>query len=467
MTNSNIMKILFLILMFLISICNLHSIGVKVYEYNNIIFSQLEKGEDDYYYFIGSFNDKEYIGFSPNGVENIKTIYFDSVTIEGAILKNKPLKPSSIKFINNNLYIGFDNSTVIKFDKDLNPLDTFKLGTAFQTIDKMIEYKNSILVSCFYSGLNDFSRKIFYLENDKFIELSNFPVSFFDKSYNIYTYNNYEIYFNANSFVQIGDTNLLLQKIFSTKDFGLTWDSLDITGKTPNNYHRYVHKYSDNHYLLRSDFKKYPYKPSWLQYISAVTIIKNGKERFIELDTIGTTELSTSIYVSKKINILFGTGGFININEINENTYKFDTIRFKNYVDNLNFISSAKVISDDNRKLYFTGLSNQILELDLDVLLSIEDVNNYFKVMPPYPNPTRREVTAKFYWDSRIDIDNSDISVFDLNGNKVSGKENLTLEKLNEWSGNIKWNSTGQPSGTYLIKIQHGNNTKTVKVVVN
>jgi hypothetical protein len=103
---------------------------------------------------------------------------------------------------------------------------------------------------------------------------------------------------------------------------------------------------------------------------------------------------------------------------------------------------------------------------------SVEDIEkieevNYLYTTPPYPNPTVSEVTAKFYWDSRIDIDNSEIGVFDITGNKVSGKENLTLEKLNEWSGNIKWNCVGQPNGTYLIKIQHGNNTKTVKVVVN
>ncbi len=97
---------------------------------------------------------------------------------------------------------------------------------------------------------------------------------------------------------------------------------------------------------------------------------------------------------------------------------------------------------------------------------NLEEVS-YLYTLPPYPNPTVSEVTAKFYWDSRIDIDNSEIGVFDLNGNKVSGKENLSLEKLNEWSGNIKWNCIGQPKGTYLIKIQHGNNTKSVKVVVN
>jgi hypothetical protein len=89
----------------------------------------------------------------------------------------------------------------------------------------------------------------------------------------------------------------------------------------------------------------------------------------------------------------------------------------------------------------------------------------------PYPNPSNSSsnnvVTTLIYWEAEINIDNSEIAVYDITGNKVSGKENLTLEKLNEWSGNIKWNCVGQPKGTYLIKIQHGNNTKTVKVVVN
>ena len=118
-------------------------------------------------------------------------------------------------------------------------------------------------------------------------------------------------------------------------------------------------------------------------------------------------------------------------------------------------------------------MANILLKsIEPDFVLSVEDdfkieEETYIYTMPPYPNPTQSEVTAKFYWDSRIDIDNSEIAVFDLNGNKVSGKENLSLEKLNEWSGNIKWNCTGVPSGTYLIKIQHGNNTKSVKVLVN
>ncbi len=132
-------------------------------------------------------------------------------------------------------------------------------------------------------------------------------------------------------------------------------------------------------------------------------------------------------------------------------------------------------VAEDVKYLSLYGFTANMLlkSIPEDFATSIENTENqieevnYLYTMPPYPNPTVSEVTAKFYWDSRIDIDNSEIAVYNITGNKVSGKENLTLEKLNEWSGNIKWNCANQPKGTYLIKIQHGNNTKTVKVVVN
>jgi hypothetical protein len=157
------------------------------------------------------------------------------------------------------------------------------------------------------------------------------------------------------------------------------------------------------------------------------------------------------------------------------NESNFDTKNWKFYEFEGTILSEI-IIKNKNIFTIYSDKNNprniyKIWDIDENIEMSltenIEEVN-YLYTLPPYPNPTVSEVTAKFYWDSRIDIeDNSEIAVFDITGNKVSGKENLILEKLNEWSGNIKWNCVGQPKGTYLIKIQHGNNTKTLKVVVN
>jgi hypothetical protein len=174
-----------------------------------------------------------------------------------------------------------------------------------------------------------------------------------------------------------------------------------------------------------------------------------AKEKFY-LSFYNTLMVSSNIFED---NIKWETFNYPNNGKVNKKFQIFDKTIFARYEDDKNednvyWINGIEMVGNP------TSVEN------------IQEVN-YLYTMPPYPNPTVSEVTAKFYWDSRIDIDNSEIGVFDISGNKVSGKENLSIEKLNEWSGNIKWNCVGQPKGTYLIKIQHGNNTKTVKVVVN
>jgi photosystem II stability/assembly factor-like uncharacterized protein len=197
---------------------------------------------------------------------------------------------------------------------------------------------------------------------------------------------------------------------------------------------------------------------------------------------------------TNNIELLFNDSTFYNTLPTNNKIYlnglngkyaytkdDFATIENINYLNIKGLYANLSFVYDNYSVIYFSPTSlfdfgqNMCLfkNIEPDFVSSIENSENqieevnYLYTMPPYPNPTSSVVTAKFYWDSRIDIDNSEIGVFDLNGNKVSGKENLSIEKLNEWSGNIKWNCIGQTKGTYLIKIQHGNNTKTVKVVVN
>jgi hypothetical protein len=177
-----------------------------------------------------------------------------------------------------------------------------------------------------------------------------------------------------------------------------------------------------------------------------------AKEKFY-FSFFNTLMVSSNIFED---NIKWETFNYPNNGKVNKKFQIFDKTIFARYEDDKN---------EDN-VYWINGIEMVGDPTSVEDIEKIEEVS-YIYTMPPYPNPTVSEVTAKFYWDSRIDIDNSEIAVFDITGNKVSGKENLTLEKLNEWSGNIKWNCVGQPKGTYLIKIQHGNNTKSVKVVVN
>jgi hypothetical protein len=136
------------------------------------------------------------------------------------------------------------------------------------------------------------------------------------------------------------------------------------------------------------------------------------------------------------------------------------------YIQN-NFLYCKYSDDKNDFNLYRIELVDSLVNsVEIDTNLEINN-SEYVFLYQTYPNPTNNEINTEVFWSNSFDIDNSDLGVFNLNGVKVSNQTNLTLEKLNANKGNIKWNCVGQPKGTYLIKIQHGNNTKSVKVVVN
>jgi len=136
------------------------------------------------------------------------------------------------------------------------------------------------------------------------------------------------------------------------------------------------------------------------------------------------------------------------------------------YIQN-NFLYCRYEDEKNELNLYRIEIVDSLVNsAEVDVNSELNDFE-YVYLYEPYPNPTNNEINTEVFWSDSFDIENSDIGVFNINGVKISNPTNLTLEKLNANKGNIKWNCVGQPKGTYLIKIQHGNNTKTVKVVVN
>ncbi|ROL62546.1 T9SS C-terminal target domain-containing protein, partial [Bacteroidetes/Chlorobi group bacterium ChocPot_Mid] len=96
----------------------------------------------------------------------------------------------------------------------------------------------------------------------------------------------------------------------------------------------------------------------------------------------------------------------------------------------------------------------------------IENIN-YLYCYPPYPVPATNTVRSLIYWDTSPDIENYDIAVYDIFGNKVAGKDKITIDKQNAYSGILSWNCTNVPDGIYLIRLIHGSETKTMKVIVS
>lgn len=100
--------------------------------------------------------------------------------------------------------------------------------------------------------------------------------------------------------------------------------------------------------------------------------------------------------------------------------------------------------------------------------VSDEEVNqNYLYAFKPYPIPAAQQVSALVYWDTSLEIENDEIFVYDIYGQKIAGKESITINKLAPYKGNITWNCSAAANGIYFIQINHGTITQTVKVMVN
>jgi hypothetical protein len=92
---------------------------------------------------------------------------------------------------------------------------------------------------------------------------------------------------------------------------------------------------------------------------------------------------------------------------------------------------------------------------------------NSFFAYPPFPLPAKDYIKSLIYWDTSIDINDDEINVYDIYGNKVSGRENIIIDKQTKYSGILKWDCSGVADGIYLIHIKHGTKSWTLKVLVN
>jgi hypothetical protein len=90
----------------------------------------------------------------------------------------------------------------------------------------------------------------------------------------------------------------------------------------------------------------------------------------------------------------------------------------------------------------------------------------YFYSYPPFPTPSMNQVKSLIYWDMSYNIDDSDIGVYDIYGNKISDRDKISINKLNAYSGYLTWDCSGIATGVYMIQIKHGTNTHNIRAMV-
>ncbi len=91
----------------------------------------------------------------------------------------------------------------------------------------------------------------------------------------------------------------------------------------------------------------------------------------------------------------------------------------------------------------------------------------YLYAYPPFPLPASDEIRVKLYWDTSLEMSPDNISIYNIFGKKIPAENKIRIDKLNNYSGYMKWNCASVPSGIYLIRIKHGTKTQLVKVIVS
>lgn len=137
-------------------------------------------------------------------------------------------------------------------------------------------------------------------------------------------------------------------------------------------------------------------------------------------------------------------------NKISLNNYKTS----ETFVDSLTKANQGQNL-DNSNKLQYNKFA-----------IDIGKEDNYLYAYPPYPLPATNYVQFLLYWDTTLDIKDSEIAVYDINGNKICGKEKFILDQMSLYNGIMTWNSSGIDRGIYIIQIKHGTKTETVKVMI-
>ena len=91
----------------------------------------------------------------------------------------------------------------------------------------------------------------------------------------------------------------------------------------------------------------------------------------------------------------------------------------------------------------------------------------YLNAYPPFPLPATDRVQTLIYWDTNQEFSPGDVTVHNIYGEKVSKDEEITLDRLNSYSGYLRWDCSSVPNGVFLIKIKHGVTTRIVKAIVS
>ena len=151
---------------------------------------------------------------------------------------------------------------------------------------------------------------------------------------------------------------------------------------------------------------------------------------------------------------------------INENN---EIIEIREFENDLGFY-----LANDSESYYkiqnagYILISKPIEPERLEYYSSVQktEKRNYLWTEPPYPQPTNNIVKIDTYWDSALPFTEEHIEIYNLTGIKIKTENTLSIQKESVYNGKIIWDASTQQPGIYILKINHGTETRVRKIMV-
>ena len=229
-------------------------------------------------------------------------------------------------------------------------------------------------------------------------------------------------------------------------------------------------KITENETLLDSlsisDFVKYK-NTLFASTGSNIYISLNNGETWKLIENLENTSQIRQI-INYKTNIfVYSNGGFYYSKDLGENWVNYD-LGIEKFNNSEPYIfKNIKVYEDNLLICFYNGIYKLPLS-ELGITLSTEktEKRNYLYTFPPYPQPTNNIVKIETYWDSTLPFTEKDIEVYDLTGVKIKTANTLSIQKESNYNGKIIWDASTQQPGIYILKINHGTETRVRKIMV-
>jgi len=278
--------------------------------------------------------------------------------------------------------------------------------------------------------------------------------------------------------------------LLMSKDFGDSWEKVltDIPLES---------RVVNNQYYFEPIKNIFSYK----NYIILPNIWTEPSKFYVyDTDNLAFDSLVVPFTLSKISNAIFNYQGdfyalssnntFFRTKNFGSKDIKWDSVHISKYLYHWNDYKPGSdvggrdiiysVWTDDNQiilltlkstKFYYVGelityFQSNLVRLFKEEPNSIDEIETkkvYLWCGNPYPTPSYNQVKIPIYWNSNYDFEKSEISFYDLNGDKLINP-NYTIEPINIFSANIVLDCEELKNGIYFLSVSLENESKSVKI---